>query len=137
MATVFEWLPPEFLWSILRLAAPTAIQIPSHGSPPFLQKPGFMMNTADSGLRNKSNVVLVCRSWREIATEFLYEDLVTNFDTVADLPQVLKDSSSADPSGGYGRYVRCIRTSQGKMFSRLDHHHQKGSADCPCIYDQI
>ncbi|KAJ7509668.1 hypothetical protein B0H11DRAFT_1254953 [Mycena galericulata] len=111
----FDWLPAELIWSILRFATPTAIDIPSDGSPPFLQKPGPMMNPADLGLHDKVNIVLVCRSWRSIAVEFLYEDLVVSFDTVGDLLQLLRTSASEDPSTGYGRYVRCIRTRRSSV----------------------
>ncbi|KAJ7148414.1 hypothetical protein C8R43DRAFT_1008931 [Mycena crocata] len=98
-------LPTELSWSILRLATPWA-----YISPPFAQKPAPVIDTV---LRDKINIVLVCRYWRAIATEFLYEEVAVDSGLKTwDLVQLLKPS---DSSPGYGKYVRCIKTLQLKF----------------------
>ncbi|KAJ7117431.1 hypothetical protein C8R44DRAFT_790704 [Mycena epipterygia] len=105
-------LPTEVLRAILCLATPPAIQICSSESPPFGQKPGLMQEPEPTlaVLRDKTSIVLVCRFWRAIATEFLYEDLVVKFDRLQELLELFRTTSAEDPAAGYGRYVRCIRT---------------------------
>ncbi|KAJ6592247.1 hypothetical protein DFH09DRAFT_1136961 [Mycena vulgaris] len=103
-------LPTELLWSILRLATPPAIELGHAESPPFSQKPGATPH-ADMTLRDKLSVVLVCRCWQAVATEFLYEDLVlANFVGVRHLLELFETTSAEDPSAGYGRYVHSIWT---------------------------
>ncbi|KAJ6614164.1 hypothetical protein B0H10DRAFT_2191668 [Mycena sp. CBHHK59/15] len=109
----FASLPSELLWSILRLAAPPTIaMLPDGDRPPFAIKSAHLLSLVNTILKDKISLVYVCKCWRAIANEFLYEEVVVNDDTGWQLLAVLQTTAAAagDASAGYGKYVRCIRT---------------------------
>ncbi|KAJ7493637.1 hypothetical protein FB451DRAFT_1214991 [Mycena latifolia] len=105
-------LPTELLYIIFRLVTQT---IPVLGArwPPFAEGPGPPKEQVDTALRDKRNIAHVCGSWRPVAIEFLYEELIVTSANAWVLLELLKSPSETDSSaGGYGPHVRCIKSHQ-------------------------
>lgn len=95
-------MPPELWLEVFRWATASEASnaLFSTDYAPFQVLP-LTKYAADPSLKVKRTLVLVCRQWKELAVEFLYEDVKIR-NSVTSLIGVLEDTGSAN----YGRLVR-------------------------------
>ena len=93
--------------------------------PPELLREVFQFSTLPHYLEDRSSrtpeqqktkwsLVLVCKKWRALATEILYQDVLID-DCAQDLLDVLKRSARDYETSGYGRWVRRITLHSEKL----------------------
>ncbi|KAJ7055746.1 hypothetical protein C8F01DRAFT_445648 [Mycena amicta] len=97
--------PPEELWRLIFRYATVPRKPLPRGYQPF-EPPCDGYDLAPTRLQTCVAIVRVCRLWRLIGAEFLYEDVrIGNADALYSLLLGLR-RSAMDGLGGFGRYVR-------------------------------
>ncbi|KAI0322182.1 hypothetical protein OF83DRAFT_1167841 [Amylostereum chailletii] len=103
--TVTPNLPPE-IWAIILRYATERTDIYPVTYRPFL--PSFLGSVnfkSDSGLDVKSVVALVCKTWRALSMEFLYEHVFIRHAALS-LQHTLERGTRIDDLPSPGRWVR-------------------------------